>query len=148
MKGFSEDLCSECVPKIAFPELPRYARELNAAALQSLCICVSSKNTHFYHCKPTHQGNELLLTSTILSRYPPQQKKKTQMLKERLFPVISWKFSKWAGNIIVMLLKFDNSELLYMFEYQEVLEARAKEVVAQLETLQSNTTRHQIITCT
>lgn len=121
MKGFSEDLCSECVPKIAFPELPRYARELNAAALQSLCICVSSKNTHFYHCKPTHQGNELLLTSTIL---------------------------KWAGNIIVMLLKFDNSELLYMFEYQEVLEARAKEVVAQLETLQSNTTRHQIITCT
>lgn len=70
------------------------------------------------------------------------------MLKERLFPVISWKFSKWAGNIIVMLLKFDNSELLYMFEYQEVLEARAKEVVAQLETLQSNTTRHQIIKCT
>lgn len=87
------------------------------------------------------------MTSTILSRYPPQQKK-PQMLKERLFPVISWKYSKRAGNIIGMLLKFDNSELLYMFEYQEVLEARAKEVVAQLETLQSNTTCHQIITCT
>lgn len=79
---------------------------------------------------------------------PLSQKKKTQMLKERLFPVISWKYSKWAGNIIGMLLKFDNSELLYMFEYQEVLEARAKEVVAQLETLQFNTSRHQIITCT
>lgn len=131
----------ECVPKITFPELPRYERELNAAAFQSLCGCLSSKNTHFYHCKSTHQGNESPLTSTILSRYSPQQQK--QMLKERLFPLISWKYSKWAGNIIGMLLKFDNSELLYMLEYQEVLEARAKEAVAQLEMLQSNTTGHQ-----
>lgn len=62
------------------------------------------------------------LTATMLATAPPQEQK--QMLGERLFPLISHMFPDSAGKITDMLLEIDNSELLYLLESQESLEAK------------------------
>ncbi|XP_062601620.1 embryonic polyadenylate-binding protein B-like isoform X2 [Saccostrea cucullata] len=72
------------------------------------------------------------LTATMLATMPPQEQK--QALGECLYPLISHMFPDVAGKLTGMLLEIDNSELLYMLESQESLEAKVKEAVAVLQS--------------
>ena len=77
------------------------------------------------------QRNQEPITASMLAAAPPQEQK--QMLGERLFPLIQSMYPDLAGKVTGMLLECDNSELLYLLESRETLEARVDEAVAVLK---------------
>ena len=66
----------------------------------------------------------------MLALASPQEQ--TQMLGERLFPLIQATHPEQAGKITGMLLEIDNTELLYMLESREALAAKIQEAVSVL----------------
>nr|KAF6358738.1 poly(A) binding protein cytoplasmic 1 like [Pipistrellus kuhlii] len=65
------------------------------------------------------------LTVSMLAAAPPHKQK--QMIGERLYPLIYNVHTQLAGKITGMLLEIDNSELLFMLESPESLNAKKLE---------------------
>ncbi|XP_036274898.2 polyadenylate-binding protein 1-like isoform X1 [Pipistrellus kuhlii] len=70
------------------------------------------------------------LTVSMLAAAPPHKQK--QMIGERLYPLIYNVHTQLAGKITGMLLEIDNSELLFMLESPESLNAKVAEALAVL----------------
>ncbi|CAK6447909.1 unnamed protein product, partial [Pipistrellus nathusii] len=70
------------------------------------------------------------LTVSMLAAAPPHKQK--QMIGERLYPLIYNVHTQLAGKITGMLLEIDNSELLFMLESPESLNAKVEEALAVL----------------
>ncbi|GAA5974978.1 hypothetical protein JCM11641_006787 [Rhodosporidiobolus odoratus] len=71
------------------------------------------------------------LTAAMLANAAPQEQK--QMLGEALYPKIHLSQPELAGKITGMLLEMDSSELLYLLENDDALEAKIKEALDVLE---------------
>ncbi|GAA5867798.1 hypothetical protein JCM8547_005241 [Rhodosporidiobolus lusitaniae] len=74
------------------------------------------------------------LTAAMLANASPQEQK--QMLGEALYPKIHTTQPELAGKITGMLLEMDSSELLYLLENDDALEAKIKEALDVLEEYQ------------
>ncbi|XP_023612007.1 polyadenylate-binding protein 1-like isoform X10 [Myotis lucifugus] len=72
------------------------------------------------------------LTVSMLAAAPLHKQK--QMIGERLYPLIYNVHTQLAGKITGMLLEIDNSELLFMLESPESLNAKVEEALAVLHT--------------
>ncbi|XP_059562943.1 LOW QUALITY PROTEIN: polyadenylate-binding protein 1-like [Myotis daubentonii] len=70
------------------------------------------------------------LTASMLAAAPLHKQK--QMIGERLYPLIYNVHTQLAGKITGMLLEIDNSELLFMLESPESLNAKVQEALAVL----------------
>lgn len=70
------------------------------------------------------------LTVSMLAAAPLHKQK--QMIGERLYPLIYNVHTQLAGKITGMLLEIDNSELLFMLESPESLNAKVEEALAVL----------------
>ncbi|GAA5877138.1 hypothetical protein JCM1840_005667 [Sporobolomyces johnsonii] len=71
------------------------------------------------------------LTAAVLANAAPQEQK--QMLGEALYPKIHVSQPELAGKITGMLLEMDSSELLYLLENDDALEAKIKEALDVLD---------------
>ncbi|GAA5944280.1 polyadenylate-binding protein [Sporobolomyces koalae] len=71
------------------------------------------------------------LTAAMLANAAPQEQK--QMLGEALYPKIHETQPDLAGKITGMLLEMDSSELLYLLENDDALEAKIKEALDVLD---------------
>ncbi|GAA6004006.1 hypothetical protein JCM10207_006509 [Rhodosporidiobolus poonsookiae] len=71
------------------------------------------------------------LTPAMLANAAPQEQK--QMLGEALYPKIHVSQPELAGKITGMLLEMDASELLYLIENDDALDAKIKEALDVLE---------------
>ncbi|GAA5922142.1 hypothetical protein JCM1841_006899 [Sporobolomyces salmonicolor] len=71
------------------------------------------------------------LTAAVLANAAPQEQK--QMLGEALYPKIHASQPELAGKITGMLLEMDSSELLYLLENDDALEAKIKEALDVLD---------------
>jgi len=71
------------------------------------------------------------LTAAMLANAAPQEQK--QMLGEALYPKIHSTQPDLAGKITGMLLEMDSSELLYLLENDDALEAKIKEALDVLD---------------
>ncbi|GAA6061015.1 hypothetical protein JCM10212_001071 [Sporobolomyces blumeae] len=71
------------------------------------------------------------LTAAMLANAAPQEQK--QMLGEALYPKIHATQPDLAGKITGMLLEMDSSELLYLLENEDALEAKIKEALDVLD---------------
>ncbi|XP_006763877.1 PREDICTED: polyadenylate-binding protein 4-like [Myotis davidii] len=80
------------------------------------------------------QGRKCLITSTLVSASPEDQKK---ILGEWLFPLIQALQPTLASKIMGMLLEMDNSELLLLLESPESFCSKVDEAVAVLEACQA-----------
>lgn len=67
----------------------------------------------------------------MLANAAPQEQK--QMLGEALYPKIHATQPDLAGKITGMLLEMDSSELLYLLENDDALEAKIKEALDVLD---------------
>lgn len=130
----------EYFPRIIFPELLQYERELNnEASLNSLCGRISVGNTH-QNCTtrdfrlPCHRAKGSPLNASDLAQYPSSEQK--QMLGEHLYPLISLMMSKLTGKITGMLLELNNAKLLEMLKCRELLEANVKDAIVALQAYQ------------
>ncbi|BGP18619.1 hypothetical protein JCM10213_004168 [Rhodosporidiobolus nylandii] len=74
------------------------------------------------------------LTAAMLANAAPQEQK--QMLGEALYPKIHTSQPELAGKITGMLLEMDSSELLYLLENDDALDAKIKEALDVLEEYQ------------
>ncbi|KNC79589.1 polyadenylate-binding protein 1 [Sphaeroforma arctica JP610] len=79
---------------------------------------------------PVIPGQEPL-TSSMLAQASPEDQ--TQMLGERLYPMIASQHPEQAGKITGMLLEMDKSELLHLLESREALNQKVDEAVAVLQ---------------
>ncbi|GAA5894516.1 hypothetical protein JCM6882_004840 [Rhodosporidiobolus microsporus] len=84
-----------------------------------------------YKANATEQKPASGLTAAILANAGPQEQK--QMLGEALYPKIHVTQPELAGKITGMLLEMDSSELLYLLENDDALEAKIKEALDVLE---------------
>ncbi|GAA5823231.1 hypothetical protein JCM11251_007532 [Rhodosporidiobolus azoricus] len=87
-----------------------------------------------YKANATEQKPASGLTAAILANAAPQEQK--QMLGEALYPKIHVTQPELAGKITGMLLEMDSSELLYLLENDDALEAKIKEALDVLEEYQ------------
>eukprot|EP01134_Creolimax_fragrantissima_P003371 CFRG3371T1 len=79
---------------------------------------------------PVLPGQEPLTASMLAQASPDDQ---TQMLGERLYPIIANQHPEQAGKITGMLLEMDKSELLHLLESREALTQKVEEAVAVLQ---------------
>lgn len=76
------------------------------------------------------------LTAQALAAAPPAQQ--TNMIGERLYPLILAQEPERAGKITGMLLEMDNSELLNLLEDRNALKQKVQEAVAVLQNHQAS----------
>uniref|UniRef100_UPI00398EF985 embryonic polyadenylate-binding protein A-like n=1 Tax=Pristiophorus japonicus TaxID=55135 RepID=UPI00398EF985 len=99
-----------------------------------VCSSQSPPNTQQVSEAAVHVHGQMPLTASMLTAALPQEQ--TQMLGERLYPLIHGMHPALAGKITGMLLEIDNSELLHMLESQESLRSKVEEAVAVLQAHQ------------
>ncbi|KAM0756209.1 polyadenylate binding protein [Meredithblackwellia eburnea MCA 4105] len=83
---------------------------------------------------PEEAANGSGLTAQMLANAAPQEQK--QMLGEALYPKIAVTQPELSGKITGMLLEMDSSELLYLIENDEALNAKIQEALDVLEAFQ------------
>ncbi|GAA5897541.1 polyadenylate-binding protein [Sporobolomyces salmoneus] len=84
-----------------------------------------------YKARAEEQKPSSGLTAAMLANAAPQEQK--QMLGEALYPKIHATQPDLAGKITGMLLEMDSSELLYLLENDDALEAKIKEALDVLD---------------
>ncbi|KAK4052467.1 Protein phosphatase PP2A regulatory subunit B [Microbotryomycetes sp. JL201] len=89
----------------------------------------------------TEQAQQGTLTAAMLANAAPAEQK--QMLGEALYPKIHASQPELAGKITGMLLEMDSSELLYLIENDEALNAKIAEALQVLEEYQKTQTQGQ-----
>ncbi|KAM0790601.1 Protein phosphatase PP2A regulatory subunit B [Microbotryomycetes sp. NB124-2] len=87
------------------------------------------------------QPQQGTLTAAMLANAAPAEQK--QMLGEALYPKIHASQPELAGKITGMLLEMDSSELLYLIENDEALNAKIAEALQVLEEYQKSQTQGQ-----
>ncbi|KAK4057000.1 Protein phosphatase PP2A regulatory subunit B [Microbotryomycetes sp. JL221] len=87
------------------------------------------------------QPQQGTLTAAMLANAAPAEQK--QMLGEALYPKIHASQPELAGKITGMLLEMDSSELLYLIENDEALNAKIAEALQVLEEYQKSQAQAQ-----